>query len=132
MQPELLDYKKLRPYVEVTVTAFLNEIKCRYKESKYKVINTFEATFNLNYLILSKGGNIGINQETYGINNTNNMNDLNILDYLNDKEELEKLTYDYLIKECNCNAQNSDKKGNTFFYLSPVILKEVGNLMKFQ
>ena len=129
------DYKKLRPYVEATVTAFLNEIKSHCKESishwledltidfnrlqQDKVINMFEANFNLKYLILSKGGNIDNKQESYETNNNNNLCDLNILDYLNDKEKLEMLTYDYLIKECNCNAQNLDKKGNTFFYFAP-------------
>ena len=62
------DNKKLRPYVEATVTAFLNEIKSHCKESinhwledltidfnrleQDKVINMFEANFNLKYLIL--------------------------------------------------------------------------------
>ena len=63
------DNKKLRPYVEATVTVFLNEIKSHCKESinhwledltidfnrleQDKVINMFEANFNLKYLILS-------------------------------------------------------------------------------
>ena len=132
------DQKKLRPYIEDTVTVFLNEIKNHSKESinhwledltydfnrfeQDKVINMFEANINLKFLIISKGGNINNNKiqdnESSNQNNLNNI-DVNIIDYLMDKEKLENLTNDYLIKECGCNPQYLDKKGNTFFYYAP-------------
>jgi len=118
------DQKKLRPYIEETVTVFLNEIKNHSKESinhwledltydfnrfeQDKVINMFEANINLKFLIISKGGNINNNKiqdnESSNQNNLNNI-DVNIIDYLMDKEKLENLTNDYLIKECGCNPQ---------------------------
>lgn len=140
------DQKKLRPYIENTVTAFLNEIKNHFKESinhwledltadfnrfeQDKVINMFEANINLKILQLSKGCilNSEMISESYEtFNNSNSINnnnyenyfDLNIIDYLNDKEKLENLANDYLIKECKCNPKYLDKKGNTFFYFAP-------------
>ena len=62
------DQKKLRPYIEETVTVFLNEIKNHSKESinhwledlssnfnlfeQDKVVNMFEANINLKFLII--------------------------------------------------------------------------------
>ena len=132
------DPKKLRLYVEESVTVFLNEIIKHSKESinhwledltsdfnrfeQDKVINMFEANINLKFLILSKGGNINNNKipenESSSSNELNNI-DVNIIDYLMDKEKLENLTNDYLIKECGCNPQYLDKRGNTFFYYAP-------------
>ena len=136
------DYKKLRPYIEVTMTEFLCEIKNHCKESishwledltidfnrreQDRVINMFEANFNLKYLILSKGGSIDNNKENVNNYSPNNFYDVNIIEYLNDKDKLEQLTYDYLIKECQCNEQYLDKKGNTFFYFAPEDSKRGG------
>ena len=131
------DPKKLRPYVEQTVTIFLNEIKVHCKESinhwledlsedfnrlqQDKVINMFEANINLKFLILSKGGDINNNkiESSEDNNEINNALDINIIDYLRDKDKLESLTNDYLIKECGCNPDYLDKIGNTFFYFQP-------------
>ena len=140
------DPKKLRPYIEQTVDVFLNEIKTHYKESinhwledltsdfnrteQDKVINTFEANINLKFLLLSKNGDINnksSEQEEYDDNNnTNNNIDINIIEYLEDKNKLEELTNDYLIKECGCNPEYLDKKGNTFFYFQLEDNKRVG------
>ena len=130
------DPKKLRPYIEQTVTVFINEIKGHFKESIHhwledlsadfnrlqqdKVINMFEANINLKFLILSKGGDINTNKiELENSNNTYEAFDVNLIDYLSDKEKLESLTNDYLIKECGCNPNYLDKMGNTFFYFQP-------------
>ena len=138
------DVKKLRPFVEQTVSAFMNEIKTHCKESinhwledltsdfnrfeQDKVINMFEANINLQFLLLSKNLkklNEGENENNNDYNDYNNNNnnisniDIDIIDYLNDKEKLERLTNDYLIKECGCNPEYLDKKGNTFFYYQP-------------
>ena len=133
-----LDDKKLRPYIENTVTLFLEEIRTHFQESishwledltydfhlleKDKVMNTFESQINLKILILSKGGNINNNLEKNydeGEKNVSNFDFNNIIQYLNDKEKLEGLTNDYLIKECGCNPIYLDKKGNNFFYYQP-------------
>ena len=138
------DVKKLRPFVEQTVSAFMNEIKTHCKESinhwledltsdfnrfeQDKVINMFEANINLQFLLLSKNlkklnERENENNNDYNDYNNNNNNisniDIDIIDYLNDKEKLERLTNDYLIKECGCNPEYLDKKGNTFFYYQP-------------
>jgi len=133
-----LNDKKIRPYIENTVTLFLEEIKTHFPESishwledltydfhlleKDKVLNTFESQINLKILILSKGGNINNNLENNfdeGEKNENNFDFNYIIQYLNDKDKLEGLTNDYLIKECGCNPIYLDKKGNNFFYYQP-------------
>ena len=48
-----------------------------------------------------------------------------------DKEKLENLTNYYLIKECGCNPQYLDKKGNTFFTMLQKIVEEVEKFIKF-
>ena len=61
----------------------------------------------MKFLLLSKNGDINnksSEQEEY-VNNINNNIDLNIIDYLEDKNKLEELTNDYLIKECGCNPR---------------------------
>ena len=130
------DIKKLRIYVEQTVIVFLNEIIKHCKESinhwledltidfnrleQDKVINMFEAAINLNFLKMAKNQNTSNNDEDLDYENkSKNVMDINIIDYLNDKEKLEKLTNDYLIKECGCNPEYLDIKGNTFFYYQP-------------
>ena len=133
-----LDDKKLRPYIESTVTLFLEEIGTHCEDSrrhwledltidfhvleKDKVINTFESQINLKILILSKGGSINNNNENNygeGEKNINNFDFNNIIQYLNNKEKLERLAIDYLIKECGCNPIYLDKKGNNFFCYKP-------------
>ena len=130
------DAKKLRIYVEQTVILFLNEITTHCKESinhwledltidfnrleQDKVINMFEASINLNFLKISKNQKASNNDDLdYEDSNNKNSIDINIIDYLMDKEKLEKLTNDYLIKECGCNPEYLDTKGNTFFYYQP-------------
>ena len=135
------DVKKLRPFVEQTVSAFMNEIKTHCKESinhwledltsdfnrfeQDKVINMFEANINLQFLLLSKNLkklNEGENENNNDYNDYNNNNnisniDIDIIDYLNDKEKLDCLTNDYLIKECGCNPEYLDKKDKYIFLL---------------
>ena len=143
------DEKKLRPYIEQTITVFMNEIKSHCKESinhwledltidfnrleQDKVINMFEANINLKFLLLSKNikeKKYNNNDEEEEENNNNSNIDINIIDYLNDKEKLENLTNDYLIKECGCNPEYLDKKGNTFFYYQPEDCKRGGEQYK--
>ena len=120
--------KSLRGYVENSVQVFLNEIIKHSKESinhwleiltedfnrfeQDKVINMFEANIRLKFLILSKEFKNNLLPNTVTI-------DSSITDYLSEKENLEKLANDYLIKECGCSPNYLDKKGNTFFYYSP-------------
>ena len=130
------DQSKLRPYVEQTVNIFINEIKSHCKESishwiedltidfnrfeQDKVINMFEFNINLKFLFLAKEINKKKEEEEDDEDEKNDNNiDINIIDYLTDKDKLEKLTNDYLIKECGCNPEYLDKKGNTFFYYQP-------------
>ena len=129
------DIKKVRSYIEQTVIIFLNEIKTHCKESishwledltidfnrleQDKIINMFEASINLNFLKLAKYQDLNNNILEYENKKEENIMDINIIDYIRDKEKLEKLTNDYLIKECGCNPEYLDTKGNTFFYYQP-------------
>ena len=121
--------------MEQTVNVFINEIKTHFKESIHhwledltidfnrfeqdKVINMFEATINLKFLVLTKEIKNKKEEEEEEVEENDNNIDINIIDYLTDKEKLEQLTNDYLIKECGCNPNYLDKKGNTFFYFQP-------------
>ena len=141
------DQKKLRPYIEQTVNVFIDEIKSHFKESIYhwledltidfnrfqqdKIINMFEANINLKFLLLTKEMNSkkeeNEEEEEYDEEKSSkNSIDINIISYLSDKEKLEMLANDYLIKECGCNPEYLDKRGNTFFYFQPEESKRGG------
>ena len=131
-----IDFKYLRPYVESSITLFLNEIFSHCSSSishwledltegfnrfeKDKVINMFEAMINLKILVLEKGGKHFDNYKVLneGKNNISQI-DTRMLEYLRDREELERLASEYFIKECKCDPKYLDKKGNTIFYYNP-------------
>ena len=58
----------------------------------------------------------------------NNMANINTrtLAYIRDREELERLANEYFIKECGCEPEYLDKKGNTIFYYNPSDSKRGG------
>ena len=130
-----IEFKHLRPYVETTITLFLNEIFSHVNESinhwledltegfnrfvKDKVINMFEAIINLKIIILSKGGKHFDNYKVLNDENKKIEIDGNLINYLRDREELERLAHEYFIKECGCDEKYLDKKGNTIFYYNP-------------
>ena len=138
-----IEFKHLRPYVESTVTLFLNEIFSHFSGSRThwledltdgfnryesdKVINMFEAIINLKFLVLSKGGKHFDNYKVLSDNsNPGEGFELSFLNYMSEKEELEHYTHEYLIKECGCNEKYLDKKGNIIFYYSPPDSKRGG------
>ena len=130
-----IEFKHLRPYVETTITLFLNEVFSHVNESvshwledltegfnrfeKDKVINMFEAVINLKIIVLSKGGKHFDNYKVLNDENKKIEIDGNLLDFLRDREELERLAHEYFIKECGCEERYLDKKGNTIFYYNP-------------
>lgn len=130
-----IDFKYLRPYVETTITLFLNEIFSHAKKSishwledlsekfnrfeKDKTINMFEAVINLKIIVLSKGGKHFDNYKVLTDDNKKIEIDENLIDFLRDREELERLAHEYFIKECGCDDKYLDPKGNIIFYYNP-------------
>ena len=134
-----LEEKDIPIYVKFTAEKFVEEMTKKTKEcinhwledickdfnifQKDKVINTFEAKFNLSFLCLAnKIKKIEKEKEDEAIQiseNDENKFDINVINYMQDKQKLKELTNRYLIEECGCDPKYLDSKGNTFFYYCP-------------
>ena len=126
----------MHSYVKFTTEKFVQGLSKKVKESinhwlediakdfninqKDKVINAFEANINLNFLLLANKIKKQENEDDEIYNDYKNKIDMNVIDYIQDKQKLEELTTQYLIKECGCDPKYLDSKGNTFFYYQPL------------
>jgi hypothetical protein len=83
-----------------------------------KIKNLFEASLNLFLMVFLNNLNKNDDDEdslNYEyLNITRNKNYLS--SYIQDKENLRSFVDNYLIKECGCQKQDLDEKGNTYFY----------------
>ena len=134
-----LEDKDIPIYIKYTAEKFVEEVTKQTKESinhwledickdfnifqKDKIINIFEAKFNLSFLILANKIKAIVKEKKDVVNKNiekeENKFDINVIDYMRDKQKLEELTNKYLIEECGCEPKYLDSKGNTFFYYSP-------------
>ena len=132
----LIEEKEMPSYVKFTAEKFVQGLSKKLKESinhwlediakdfninqTDKVINAFEANINLNFLLLANKIKKQENKDDENYNDFENKIDMNVIDYMQDKQKLEELTTQYLIKECGCDPKYLDSKGNTFFYYQPL------------
>jgi len=132
----LIEEKKMRTYVKFTTEEFVKRLSTKKKESinhwlediskdfninqQDKVINAFEANINLNFLLLANKIKQQANKDDKNNNDYETQIDINVIDYMQDKQKLEELTTEYLIKECGYDPKYLDSKGNTFFYYQPL------------
>lgn len=131
----LIEENKMKDYVKSTAEKFVNVIVKKKKESinhwlediskdfnilqKDKVINTLEAGINLHFLLrVNECKKNKTKKDSFQEEKINIDFDINVIEYMQDKQRLEELTNEYLIKECCCDPKYLDSKGNTYFYYS--------------
>ena len=132
----LIEEKKMSSYIKFTAEEFVKQLSKKKKESinhwlediskdfniyqKDKVINTFEANINLNFLLLANKIKKEGSEDDECSDDYETKIDINVIDYLQDKQKLEELAIQYLIDECGCDPKYLDSRGNTFFYYQPL------------